>query len=322
MGDKTPLPSKLPDLDLILAAQPGTAALVTRFNRYLTSERHFSPHTIAAYGRDLGRFLSFLAEHLGGFPNPKGLETLKIGDFRAYLALRRREGLTPRSLARSLSTIRTFFKYLDRVEGIKNIAIHNIQSPKIGRSLPRPLSVEGAKDVLKNISALESEDWVQARDMAVVTMLYGCGLRISEALNLNREDAPTSDAMVVLGKRKKERIVPILPIVRQAIDHYIKLCPFNLEGDGPLFVGKRGGRLNPRMVQKAMERVRHTLGLPDTATPHALRHSFATHLLSAGGDLRTIQELLGHEDLSTTQHYTDVDEAALLAIYDKAHPRA
>lgn len=318
MGEKT----ILPDLDLILASQPKTAVLVSRFHRYLTSERHFSPHTIAAYERDLGRFLSFLAEHLGGFPNPKGLEALKIGDFRAFLALRRREGLTPRSLARVLSTLRTFFRYLHRVEDIDNKAIHNVQSPKIGRTLPRPLTIHGAKRVIDNISSLETEDWVQARDTAVVTMLYGCGLRISEALNLNRADAPTSDSMVILGKRNKERVVPILPIVRQAIDHYIKLCPMALEPNGPLFVGKRGKRLNPRMVQKAMERVRYALGLPETATPHALRHSFATHLLSAGGDLRTIQELLGHEDLSSTQHYTDVDETALLAIYDKAHPRA
>jgi integrase/recombinase XerC len=231
-------------------------------------------------------------------------------------------GLGAKSMARALSSVRNFFRYLAKREALKNPNITEIRTPKIPKSIPRPLTTEGAGQVLENISSDQKEEWVRARDVALVTLLYGCGLRISEALSLNIIDIPRDETFVIKGKRQKERVVPVLPIVVEAIEDYLHLCPHDLEDDDPLFVGIRGARLNPRVLQKAMENVRRALGLPESATPHALRHSFATHLLSAGGDLRTIQELLGHASLSTTQHYTDVDSEALLKVFENAHPRA
>jgi integrase/recombinase XerC len=313
-----------PDIDqnTVLAAAPQTALVIARWHRYLATERRFSDHTVKSYQRDLGSFIAFLAAHLGRPPLPNHLAGLKVRDFRAFLAARRMDGISPRSLARILSSLRSFFKYMDRIEGISNSAIANVSSPKVGRSLPRPISVDDAKAVIRRVGDGASEEWVSARDTAVITLLYGCGLRISEALSMNAGEVPAGEVMMIRGKRQKERLVPVLPIVREAIDAYVKLCPFALAADGPLFVGKRGGRLNPKAIQNAMRSVRIQMGLPDSATPHALRHSFATHLLSAGGDLRTIQELLGHESLSTTQHYTELDAEHLLNVYDKAHPRA
>ena len=289
---------------------------------HLTSERRVSGHTVTGYGRDVEKFLAFLREHLGGEPAGRVLEGLAPSDFRAFLARQRSIGLSSRSLARTLSSLRTFFRYLERRRGLKNAAIDVIRSPKFQKSIPRPLTEEGADALLAAAAEGEGQVWVRTRDLAVLMLLYGAGLRIAEALSLNRADAPAGDSLRVTGKRGKERIVPILPTIREAIGDYLRLCPYGLAPDDPLFVGVRGGRLSPRQVQKAVERARRALGLPETATPHALRHSFATHLLSAGGDLRTIQELLGHASLSTTQHYTEVDAARLTEVYKKAHPRA
>jgi len=310
------------DKDAVLVAAPETAELIRRWKRYLASERRFSSHTVNNYMRDLGGFIMFLADHLAEPPLPRHLKALLVPDFRSFLAARRMDGLSSRSLARTLSALRSFFKYLDRVEGISNAAIANVRSPKIGHAIPRPLNVSDAKGLLNRVGDWASEDWIAARDVAVVTLLYGCGLRISEALGLNIADAPNGDSMTVRGKRDKERIVPVLPIVRDAIDDYRCLCPFAESSDRPLFLGVRGARLSAGAIQKVVRLTRISMGLPENATPHALRHSFATHLLSAGGDLRTIQELLGHADLSTTQHYTDVDTDALMRVYEKAHPRA
>lgn len=307
--------------------QPATAAMVERWLRYLTSEKRSSAHTVAAYQRDAERFLVFMAGHLGEPPAPTGLGKITVAEFRAFLANRRSApdggiGLTSRSMARVLSSLRSFFRYLDKIEGISNAAISAVKSPKVPRSIPRPLSEVAAQTVIEEVALLAADDWTGARDMAVITLLYGCGLRISEALSLNLCDLPKGDSMVIRGKRGRERMVPVLPAVREAIAEYLRLVPHELSAEGPLFVGKRGGRLNPRAVQKSMELVRRAMGLPESATPHAMRHSFATHLLAGGGDLRTIQELLGHASLSSTQHYTEVDSASLLATYQKAHPRA
>jgi integrase/recombinase XerC len=288
----------------------------------LVSEKRFSPLTAENYGRDVLAFLAFARGHAGEPVTTGILKDFSLGDFRAYLTERRLAGLSSRSLARALSSLRGFFKFLEARKALKNLAIGEVKTPKVPRSVPRPLSIEGAGKVLVNVSVKSAKDWVRLRDAAIVTLLYGCGLRVSEALILSRKEAPAGDSLIVRGKGNKERVVPVLPVVREAINAYVMACPHSLEAEGPLFVGVRGERLGARAVQKAMETVRRALGLPESATPHALRHSFATHLLSAGGDLRTIQELLGHANLSTTQHYTDVDSEALLKVFEAAHPRA
>jgi len=300
---------------------PEVAGLVDRWMRYLASEKRYSDHTISNYSRDLREFFRFARDHRGGLVSRGALEQFSLADFRAYLTRRKLAGLSAKSLARGLAALRTFYKYLDRRENLKNAAISEIRTPKIPHSIPRPLSVEGSEKVLENISSGAKEDWIRARDVAIVTLLYGCGLRISEALSLNLKNAPKGDSLIIKGKGNKERVVPVLPIVIEAIAEYSALCPYDFEEDGPLFIGARGKRLGARTVQLAMEAVRRALGLPESATPHALRHSFATHLLSAGGDLRTIQELLGHANLSTTQHYTEVDAENLLKTFEKFHPR-
>lgn len=311
-----------PPPDTLKVSTPEVERIVERWVQFLTSEKRMSKHTISAYQRDLSSLLGFLGDHYGSNITLDKLENVSVTDFRSYLAFRRRDGLTSRSLARVLSTLRSFFKYCSRIEGLKNLSIQHIKTPKVPKSLPRPLTEVAAEDVLDTFSFMGKGDWTDQRDLAVIILLYGCGLRISEALGMNFGDIPKGDTMVIKGKRGKERLVPILPMIHQAIENYLSACPFSLEEGSPLFLGVRGKRLNPRVIQLRMEKIRHALGLPDSATPHALRHSFATHLLSAGGDLRTIQELLGHENLSTTQHYTDVDSEALMNVYDKAHPRS
>ena len=291
----------------------------------LSAERRASPHTLAAYVRDLGAFLDFLSFHQGGPPSLADLASLKSGDFRAWLAQRTQAGLARSSTARALSVVRGFYRFLDREALAHNAAIGAIRSPRRTRSVPKALAISEMSDLLDTVREPEretSEPWVAARDVAVLTLLYGCGLRISEALSLNRRDIPTGGSMMVTGKGGKQRMVPLLPIVIDAIAEYVAVCPYRLAPEGPLFVGVRGGRLNPRIVQGRMQILRAQLGLPNEATPHALRHSFATHLLGAGGDLRAIQELLGHASLSTTQRYTDVDAEQMLDVYSRAHPRA
>mgnify|MGYP002625166578 CR=1 FL=1 len=294
---------------------------------FLASERQLAAKTCEAYSRDLVSFLGFLASHQGGRVSLTSLETLTPRDFRSYLAARRSEGVSSRSLARTLSALRMFFRFLDRRGILKNDAILAVQAPKLPHGVPKPLSVSSALAVMDSAGAVSAPDapqWVLARDSAVLTLLYGSGLRISEALGLNREDAPVgrNDVLRITGKGNKERVAPVLPVARQAIETYIELCPFALAPEGPLFVGVKGKRLSPRIIQLLMERLRGALGLPASATPHALRHSFATHLLGHGADLREIQELLGHTSLSTTQIYTEVDATRLVRLYDETHPRA
>ncbi|MEZ5757589.1 MAG: tyrosine recombinase XerC [Emcibacteraceae bacterium] len=304
---------------------PSITPLLNQWQDYLVSEKRVSKHTHEAYMRDVTKFLSFVASYQGKSPTKSDLEELKPADFRSYLASRRRDGLTPASMARSFSAVRAFYKFLRRNKILKNDAIDAVSSPKLKKRLPRPISETAAKRVINDVGDFASpatNDWVALRDIAILTLLYGCGLRVAEALSLNMGDLDRKDIMTVRGKRNKERLVPLLPIVTQSVDQYLAACPKDIKPGEPLFIGVQGKRLNARNVQLAMQKVRIALGLPSTATPHALRHSFATHLLSAGGDLRTIQELLGHADLSTTQHYTDVDTAYLMDVYNNAHPSA
>jgi integrase/recombinase XerC len=291
---------------------------------YLRGERRASPRTGEAYGRDLAAFLAFLIEHLGASPRLADLAELQARDFRAYLAKRRSgpDGLSPRSAARALAAIRGFFRYLARRYGTRNEELALVLGPKVARSLPRPVSEDAAFALLNLAEIDDDEPWVGARDAAVLALLYGAGLRISEALSLIGADHPLGEALTVKGKGGKERVVPILKPVADAVARYVALCPHAIAPRSALFRAKRGGALGPRAVQARMEGLRAQLGLPATATPHALRHAFATHLLSHGADLRAIQELLGHADLSTTQIYADVDADTLLGIYDQAHPRA
>lgn len=290
---------------------------------HLSSERGQSAATQEAYARDVRQFLGFLKHHTGHSPCLGDLARLDAKSVRAFLASRRKAGAVSRSLSRTLSALRMFFRWLEREDVISNRAIQTIALPKIPHSVPKPLNVEAATAVVT--PGMPGElDWITARDAAVLMLLYGCGLRISEALSLTSQSAPINgrDVMHVTGKGGKERIVPAIAMVSEAIERYMRLCPYPLERDKPLFVGARGGPLSPRLIQLTMEKLRYELRLPDTATPHALRHSFATHLLSAGADLRQIQELLGHASLSTTQIYTEVDTTRLLSVYNAAHPRA
>ncbi len=290
---------------------------------HLAAERAASDHTIAAYERDLRQFLIFLSRSLGRPPELGDLAGIDVRTFRAFLAARRRSGAQSRTVSRGLSSLRSFFKWLENQDLMKNRAVLQVAMPKLAHGVPRPLTVDKAAEVVRQTQAAVL-DWVVARDSAVMLLLYGSGLRISEALGLRLRDAPLPgrDVIRITGKGGKQRIVPVLPVTQEAVGNYLSLCPYPLDGDDALFVGAKGGPLSPRIIQLAMQRLRHRMGLPDTATPHALRHSFATHLLSAGADLRQIQELLGHASLTTTQIYTEVDRDRLLAVYDAAHPRS
>jgi integrase/recombinase XerC len=289
----------------------------------LGAERRLSANTLDAYERDTRQFLQFLSTHLGGTVKIDDIKALRPADLRGFLAHRRKEGAGARSLGRHLAGLRSFLRHLER-KGLVNAAgASAIRSPKQPKSLPKPLSGRQALAVVAVDTQMNEEPWIAARDAAVLSLLYGCGLRISEALGLTPEvfeGRPTS--LRITGKGGKMRLVPLLPVVMEAVETYYGLCPYHLEPGAPLFRGARGGPLQPAIIQREMQKLRSALGLPDTATPHALRHSFATHLLGSGGDLRTIQELLGHASLSTTQIYTGVDSARLLDIYDRAHPRA
>ncbi|GLK62738.1 tyrosine-type recombinase/integrase [Paracoccus kondratievae] len=293
--------------------------------RWLDSERATrgrSDHTIRAYQGDLLAFLAFLGSYHGAPALPATLAGLTQTDMRAFAAAERGRGLSARSLARRLSATRSFIRWMSDRHGFDASKALASRGPKYTRSLPRPLAPEQAEALLDITADTHPEAWISARDVAVLTLLWGCGLRISEALGLNGNDWPLREALTIRGKGGKERQVPVLPTARDAIADYLRLCPYPLEADGPLFRGARGGRLSQTLVAGVMRQARQVLGLPPTATPHALRHSFATHLLAAGGDLRTIQELLGHASLSTTQVYTGVDDAHMLAVYRAAHPRA
>ncbi|MVO16805.1 tyrosine-type recombinase/integrase [Parasedimentitalea huanghaiensis] len=279
-------------------------------------------NTLTAYAGDVSEFLSFMTLHFGTPQGLGALQSISTADMRAWMAETRNSGTGARSLARKLSAVKSFYRWLAEREGFEPTAVLMARTPKFQKKLPRPLAADAAKAVLDTVELQSGSDWVAARDVAVVTLLYGCGLRISEALGLLGKDAPIATVLRVTGKGGKERIVPVIDTARTAVDRYLTLCPHPHEADGPLFRGVRGGALNPRIIQGVMAKTRAQLGLPATATPHALRHSFATHLLEAGGDLRSIQELLGHASLSTTQAYTAVDSAHLMDVYNRSHPKA
>ncbi len=309
-----------------MANETRNASPFSRWQRHLAGERRLAEKTLEAYGRDVRQFFEFFGEDPTARALPAKLKKLAASDIRAFMASRRESEIGSRSLMRALAAIRSFLRFLDD-EGLADAsALAAIRGPKLARLLPKPLGAQSAKRMLdpEERAHEAQEPWIIARDTAVMTLLYGCGLRISEALQIKAGDAPTpsNDLLRVIGKGNKTRVVPVIEPAIRAIDTYRAQCPFDLPADEPLFRGAKGGPLSPRIIQLAMARLRGALGLPDSATPHALRHSFATHLLSRGGDLRAIQELLGHASLSTTQIYTEVDGTLLLKAFDAAHPRA
>jgi integrase/recombinase XerC len=306
-------------------AAPDLQAAIGQWLSWLTHERRVADLTVDAYARDVGQFVSFLSRHYGELPRLATLSALSRGDFRAWMAARQAEGIEARSLARALSALRNLFGFLAKRGLATSGAIATLRAPKLPRSVPKPLTVGEALDVVDEVASLQEVDWIGKRDAAILTLLYGAGLRIGEAVSLSRRDLPMTGeirTLTVTGKGRKTRMVPLLPEIVVAVREYLAACPWGGTGSDPLFMGAKGGRLSPRLVQKSMQTLRLALGLPETATPHALRHSFATHLLGSGGDLRAIQELLGHFSLSTTQRYTDVDAKHLLDVYRAAHPRA
>ncbi|AGI66595.1 putative tyrosine recombinase xerC [Octadecabacter antarcticus 307] len=279
-------------------------------------------NTITAYQTDLLGFLNFMTSYYSGAQGLGPISRITVSDMRAWMASERSRGVAARSLARSLSAVKSFYRWLADREGFEPTAVLSTRSPKFQKKLPRPLAVDAARAMIDTVQLQAGEPWIAARDMAVVTLLYGCGLRISEALGLIPADVPLPATLRIIGKGGKERLVPVIPAARTAVNAYLEACPHPMDADQPIFRGSRGGPLYPRAIQIVMANARMQLGLPATATPHAMRHSFATHLLNAGGDLRSIQELLGHASLSTTQAYTAVDTARLMKVYDAAHPRA
>lgn len=310
----------------LASADPSIAQEMTRWLSHLGAERRLSPKTLEAYGRDLRQCLDFLCSHWGERVTLKRFAVLEATDVRAFMAMRRADDIAGRSLMRALAGLRSFGRFLEREGKGKVGALSAIRAPKVAKSLPKPLPMASAKRLADadERAGEDRETWILARDAAVMALLYGSGLRISEALGLKRREVPKpgeGDVLIVTGKGNKTRMVPVLQNVLELVQDYVAMCPYPLPAEGPIFVGARGGPLSPRIIQLAMERLRGALGLPDSATPHALRHSFATHLLSRGGDLRAIQELLGHSSLSTTQVYTGIDSERLLEVYASAHPR-
>lgn len=310
-------------VSLGFAAQADLQDAIGKWQRWLATEKGASKATLRAYNTDLAGFLSFMADYRGRAPGLNDLAALKLADFRAWLSSRAGDGAGAATRARGVAGVRNLFRWLDRGGILHNPAIGALNSPKAKRPLPRPLTAPDAAALLEEAATLPDAPWIGLRDRALFTLLYGCGLRISEALALNRNDLPAGSATVrVLGKGSKQRQVPVLPAVHAAVAAYLDACPWRLPDDAPLFLGARGDRLNASVARKQMQTLRGQMGLPDSATPHALRHSFATHLLGSGADLRAIQDLLGHASLSTTQRYTDVDAEKLLSVYENAHPRA
>jgi integrase/recombinase XerC len=287
----------------------------------LRYDRRLSPHTLRAYGDDAARFLDFLTGHTGGAVTAATLASLRPADFRAFLTVRRGEGLGPRGVQRAVAALRSFYRHLERAGLADSAAVQALRSPKLPHTLPRPLSESDALRVIAE-AATEECEWLAARNVALITLLYGAGLRISEGLSLKRGMAVLGQTLTIIGKGRKERMVPVIAAVRDSIAAYVRCCPFDPGKDGPLFLSRKGAAMTPREAQRVMQELRSRLGLSPSATPHALRHSFATHLLQNGGDLRAVQELLGHASLSTTQKYTEVEERRVMAVYQSAHPRA
>jgi integrase/recombinase XerC len=308
--------------EFLIPAKPDLQKARQDWLTALASERRLSPETVEAYERDTRQFLQFLTGHNAGPPGLSDIAALRAADLRGFLAHRRQQGAGARTLGRGLAGVRSLFRFLER-RGLANAAgATALRAPRQPKSLPKPLTANDARRVVSAEAQLAEEPWIAARNAAVLTLLYGCGLRISEALAIKAGELPGASVLRVAGKGGKTRLTPVLPAALQAVVEYRKLCPYHLAVGEPLFRGARGGKLDPAIIQREMRKLRSALDLPATATPHALRHSFATHLLGRGGDLRTIQELLGHASLSTTQIYTGVDTARLLEIYDAAHPRA
>ena len=306
-------------------------ALKQRWLEQLKHERRASPHTVRAYDDDLKRFLSFLEEHMGGAPSERMLAKLVAADIRAFITKRRAEGLGAKGVARALAAVRSFFRFLAREGVLENAAARSLRTPRLPKTLPRPLSEEDVARALEDVAVPREPRrrtdknlmaFLAARDVALLTLLYGAGLRISEALSLRRGDVPLGSTLSIVGKGRKERSIPVLPVVQRAIEDYANAIPFSGGPGSALFLSQRGKAMSAREAQRLMELLRGRLGLGERATPHALRHSFATHLLRNGGDLRAVQELLGHASLSTTQTYTEVDPTHLMKVYASAHPRA
>jgi integrase/recombinase XerC len=317
---------KPPESLQLVCADDTLIPAMTQWLAHLRAERRLSPKTLEAYARDLRQCLQFLSEHFGERISLARFSAIETTDIRAFMAMRRADDIGGRSLMRALAGLRSFARFLEREGKGKVGAFSAIRAPKVAKTLPKPLPMMAARRLTDadERAGEDRETWVLARDAAVMALLYGSGLRISEALGLTRREVPRAgegDVLVVTGKGNKTRMVPVLQNVLLLIDEYVALCPYPLPAEGPIFVGAKGGPLSPRIIQLTMERLRGALGLPDSATPHALRHSFATHLLSRGGDLRAIQELLGHASLSTTQIYTGIDSERLLEVYASAHPR-
>ena len=288
----------------------------------LKEVRNLSDNTLISYKHDVKSFIEFISTHTGSEVSIKYLNDMKISDFRSFLSYLRNKDISSTSIARIISSLKSFFNYLLNTNLIESTVVQSLRTPKQKKSLPRPISSELAIETIKHAQDMEKEKWIGMRNKSILMLLYGCGLRISEALNLNFEDINENDYLIIKGKGNKERMVPLMDYVKNDIENYIHECPKNFMKDDPLFVGKRLDRLSPRIIQYVLEKIRHNLSLPETATPHALRHSFATHLLDSGGDLRTIQELLGHSSLSTTQKYTNVETEKLYDAYSKTHPLA
>lgn len=301
---------------------PAMSAALDSWLAHQRALKGAAENTITAYQTDVLGFLSFMTLHHGEAQGLGPISRITVSDMRAWMASERARGVAARSLARSLSAVKSFYRWLADREGFEPTAVLSTRSPKFQKKLPRPLAVDAARAMIDTVEIQASEPWIAARDVAVVTLLYGCGLRISEALGLTAKDVPLPATLRIIGKGGKERLVPVIPAARTAVNAYLDACPHPMEPDAPIFRGARGGPLYPKAIQSVMAQSRMQLGLPATATPHALRHSFATHLLNAGGDLRSIQELLGHASLSTTQAYTAVDTARLMEVYDAAHPRS
>ncbi len=289
---------------------------------HLTNIKKLSQNSVISYKNDLSKFLTFFQDYIEKNIGLKEIENIEISEFRSFLTHRRNSEISSNSIARNISALKSFFRFLIKNNKIKESSVFNLKSPKLKKSLPRPINVDLAIQVIKQAEEIEDEKWIGLRNKAILLLLYGCGLRISEALSLNYDDVQNEDHILIKGKGEKERIVPMMPYIKKGIENYLEACPKEIISGEALFIGKRFSRLSPRIIQYALEKIRTALSLPETATPHALRHSFATHLLDSGGDLRTIQELLGHSSLSTTQKYTKVETSKLLDTYKKSHPLA
>ncbi len=289
---------------------------------HLTNIKKLSQNSVISYKNDLSKFLIFFQDYIEKNIGLKDIENIEISEFRSFLTHRRNSEISSNSIARNISALKSFFRFLIKNNKIKESSVFNLKSPKLKKSLPRPINVDLAIQVIKQAEEIEDEKWIGLRNKAILLLLYGCGLRISEALSLNHDDIQNEDHILIKGKGEKERIVPMMPYIKKGIENYLEACPKEIVSGDALFIGKRFSRLSPRIIQYALEKIRTALSLPETATPHALRHSFATHLLDSGGDLRTIQELLGHSSLSTTQKYTKVETSKLLDTYKKTHPLA